>query len=92
MSLEAVATEDEAVKLVSDLRALCASGGFTLTKWTSKSRKVLMSIPREHRASKVKDLDLRHDNLPIERTIGVQWDTEADTFFNNTKLQEKTIN
>lgn len=39
----------------------------------SNSRKVLMSVPEEHRASEVKDL--RHNTLPGERTLGVHWDT-----------------
>lgn len=56
--LKSVSTEDDAVTLASDLSNLRASGGFTLTKWMSNSRKVLMSIPEVHRASEVKDLDL----------------------------------
>lgn len=89
--LRSVATEDDAVTLVNDLRALCSRGGFTLTKWMSNSRKVLLSIPVEHRASEVKDLDLRHDTLPVERTLGVQWDTETDTFTYKMKLQDKPM-
>lgn len=89
--LRSVATEDDAVTLVNDLRALCSRGGFTLTKWMSNSRKVLLSIPVEHRASEVKDLDLRHDTLPVERTLGVQWDTERDTFTYKIKLQDKPM-
>lgn len=89
--LKSVASEDDAVNLVRDLCVLCTSGGFTLTKWTSNSRKVLMTIPEEHRASEVKDLDLRHDALPVERTLGVQWDTETDTFTYTIQLQDKPI-
>ena len=51
--LRSVATEDDVVTLAKDLQTLCASGGFTLTKWISKSRKVLLSIPEAHRASEV---------------------------------------
>lgn len=89
--LKSVATEDDAVTLASDLRTLCASGGFTLTKWMSHSRKMLMSIPEEHRASEAKDLDLSHDALPVERTLGIQWDTETDTFTYSMKLQDKPM-
>ncbi|XP_076839331.1 uncharacterized protein LOC143484479 [Brachyhypopomus gauderio] len=89
--LKSVATDEDAITLVNDLRALCNSGGFTLTKWMSNSRKVLLSIPEEHRASKMKDLDLRHDALPVERTLGVQWDTEMDTFTYSMKLQDKPM-
>lgn len=44
--LISLATENDAVTLASDLRTLCARGGFILTKWMSHSRKVLMSIPQ----------------------------------------------
>lgn len=89
--LRSVASEYVAVTLVSDLRDLCSSGGFTLTKWTSNSRNVLLSIPEEHRASEVKDLDLRRDALPVKRTLGVQWDKEKDTFTFSMKLQDKSM-
>ncbi|XP_052445519.1 uncharacterized protein LOC127987300 [Carassius gibelio] len=89
--LKSVAKEEDAVTLAKDLRTLCASGGFTLTKWVSNSRKVLMTIPEVHRASEVKDLDLRHDALTVERTLGVQWDTETDTFTYSMKLQDKPM-
>ena len=89
--LKSLATEDDAVTLAKDLRTLCASGGFTLAKWMSNSRKVLLSIPEAHRASEVKDLDLRHDALPVERTLGVQWDTESDHFTYRMKLQDKPM-
>ncbi|KAK0138800.1 hypothetical protein N1851_024662 [Merluccius polli] len=89
--LKSVATEDDAVTLARDLQALCASGGFTLTKWMSNSRKVLLSIPEAHRASEVRDLDLQHDALPVKRTLGVQWDTETDNFTYRMMLQDKPM-
>lgn len=89
--LTSLATENDAVTLASDLRSLCARGGFTLTKWMSHSRKVLMSIPEEHRASEAKDLDLSHDALPVERALGIQCDTEKDTFTYSMKVQDRTM-
>lgn len=89
--LKSVAKEEDAVTLAKDLRTLCASGGFTLTKWVSNSRKVLMTILEVHRANEVKDLDLRHDALTVERTLGVQWDTETDTFTYSMKLEDKPM-
>ncbi|KAJ8415190.1 hypothetical protein AAFF_G00008880 [Aldrovandia affinis] len=71
--LKSVPTEDDAMTLAKDLRTLCASGGFTLTKWTSHNRKVLMSIPEEQRAKETNNLDLSSEALPVEReryTVG----------------------
>ena len=71
--LASIASEDEAITLYQDLVKLCAKGGFHLTKWLSNSRRVLAAIPEEERAKDIKDLDLDHDILPVERALGVRW-------------------
>lgn len=68
---------------------LCLCGEFRLTKWTSNSRTLLMSIPEEDIASEVKDLNLDNDRLPMERALGVQWCTQSDTFKLKVDVQEK---
>lgn len=73
-------TESDAIQLYEELMEMCTKGGFHLTKWMSNSRKVLSTIPEEERAKDVKDLDLNHDMLPMERVLGVQWCAEFDTF------------
>lgn len=70
--LNSVSTEAHAIGLAEQLRNLCSSGGFHLTKWISNSRAVLASIPVEDRAKEVKDF------LPMERALGIQWSTETD--------------
>lgn len=72
-ALTSVASEDQAVKLYKDLTALCASGGFHLTKWTSNSHALPASISDHERAKDIRDLDLTHDALPMERAWGVLW-------------------
>ena len=79
--LKAVRDEKRAICLVKELTAVCATGGFKLTKWASNSRSVLNSVPAEERAKEVKNLDLDTDNLPVERALGMRWDVESDTFF-----------
>ena len=39
---------------------------------------MLSEIPDGERARPTLDLDL--ENLPVERTLGVQWDVEKDAF------------
>jgi len=51
-----------------------------LTKWTSTSRFVLASIPEEDRVKDVRNIDLNHEALPVERALGVFWDVEDDCF------------
>ena len=76
--LKSVATTEEAVRLCSQLRELLSRGGFRLTKWIGNDRNLIASVPMTKRAPSVVNLDL--DDLPTERTLGVQWDMETDSF------------
>ena len=78
--LTSAATEEDAIALYHELRAICSKGGFLLTKWMSNSRQVLAVIPETERAKDVKNLDLDHDDLPVERVLGVQWCVQSDVF------------
>ncbi|KAL4008074.1 hypothetical protein ACER0C_001926 [Sarotherodon galilaeus] len=89
--LKSVGTEEQAISLIQDLRALCAAGGFKLTKWISNSRAVLASIPEDDRAKEVKELDLERDCLPIERALGVQWCVESDTLKFRVLVESKPL-
>lgn len=79
--LKSVPSDGQAICLVQELKAVCATGGFKLTKWISNSRSVLASVPAEERAKEVKNLDLNTEKLPVERALGMRWDIESDTFF-----------
>ena len=47
------------------------------------------AFPAEDRAKDVRDLDLRHDSLPAQRSLGVFWDLETDAFTFKVSLLEK---
>jgi len=89
--LKSVSSDAQAVQLVKDLRALCAMGGFQLTKWVSSSKAVLLTIPEEDRATDVKNLDLTHNIPPMERALGVQWCTTSDSFKFQLNVPEKPM-
>jgi len=76
--LKSVRDEATATKLQQESTALLARGGFGLTKWSSSSREVLSQIPNQEMASPSINLDL--DDLPIERSLGLLWNTETDSF------------
>ena len=76
--LKSVKSDDEAVRMASQLRELLARGGFRLTKWNSTSRKLIESLPESERAEKIKDLNF--DKLSVERVLGVQWNVSTDQF------------
>ena len=76
--LKSVSTTEQAIKVATGLTKLLSKGGFRLTKFTSNSRDVLMSMPPEERSNPKLDMDL--DKLPIERALGVYWDAQLDVF------------
>ena len=72
--------EQRAVQHVGSLCTLLSRGGFKLTKWFSNSRDVLQAIPEKERAKNIKNMDIRKDELPVQRALGVQWCVESDSF------------
>ena len=78
--LKSVSSRAVAVHLRVELCRLLSTGGFRLTKWLSNDKDVLETIPKYERAPSVLDLDLFNDNLPLERTLGVQWNVDSDSF------------
>ncbi len=75
-SVDSVAS---ATKLCKELIELCQKGKFRLTKWILTDRRVIEKVPETERALSVKSMDERAD-MPVERTLGVGWDTQGDNF------------
>ncbi|XP_068735428.1 uncharacterized protein [Montipora capricornis] len=71
--LKSVQSSCAAIDLRSQLCELLQKGGFRLTKWSCNSKDVLETIPNADRAPSLFDFDLKAEELPIERTLGVQW-------------------
>ena len=76
--LKSVRDETSATQLQKELTVLLARGGFRLTKCSSSSREVLSQIPNQEMASPSVNLEL--DELPVERSLGLLWNTETDSF------------
>ena len=77
------------IALISNIRKMCASGGFNLMKFSSNDKEVLESIPQEERSREVKKCDLAVDNLPAERALGVCWCVENDSLGFRIELKDK---
>ena len=89
-------TVKEAVNMITNISAMCAAGGFNLTKFVSSNREVLNSIPIEKRAKGLQVCDLSAMGLPVERALGVVWNVESDTLgfriqFSNKALSRRVI-
>ncbi|KAL2102335.1 hypothetical protein ACEWY4_001503 [Coilia grayii] len=88
--LKSVASEKQAIQLARELKAVCATGGFRLTKWVSNSASVLASIPEEDRALKdITDVNLEKSEVPLERALGVQWNISSDTLCFKVSLKQQ---
>lgn len=91
--LKSVATKEEAVTLIEQSKELCRRGGFNLHKFLSNNKDVLAEISPHERADGVKSFEFgkSEDTLPIERTLGVEWCIESDTFQFRIKLKDKPL-
>ena len=71
-------SEEEAVQVAFELKDMLARGGFNLREWTSNSRAVLAKLAPLGLTNKKSELDL--EPLDMERTLGLHWDRENDTY------------
>ncbi|CAC5389634.1 unnamed protein product [Mytilus coruscus] len=88
--LKSVSSEQQAIKLATDLQSMLKMGGFRLTKWLSNRRNVLNAIPESERASSVVSLGTS-DMLPSDKALGVIWDVNEDKIKFKVKLSDKPL-
>ena len=81
--------EKDAISLVKGAQAALATANLRLHKVASNSIEVMEAFSAEDRATIVRDLDLRQDTLPAQRTLGVQWDLEKDVLTFSVNLPNK---
>ena len=88
--ITSVDTVEKAKSLIDSAKKLCSKGNLCLHKVCSNSKEVLHTVPEEQRA--VKTVDLLQDSLPSQRTLGMEWCMETDTFIflNNLKMGSNT--
>ncbi|XP_071124293.1 uncharacterized protein [Mytilus edulis] len=88
--LKYVPSEQQAIKLATDLQSMKKMGGFRLTKWLSNRRNILNAIPESERASSVVSLG-PSDMLPSDKALGVIWDVNEDKIKFKVKLSDKPL-
>ncbi len=66
-------------------------GSFHLHKYVSNDKEVLDAISPSQRAKDIQNIDIYHEDLPVERTLGVQWCVESDAFQFRVQLQDKPL-
>ena len=71
-------TAEQAVKFVTTAQAMLATANLRLHKVVSYSREVMEEFPTEDRGKDIRDLDLRRDSLPDQRSLVIYWSLEGE--------------
>ena len=78
--LISVESEQRAVEVVHDLRALLLKGGFNRRKWLSTSKVVMQTIPENKKSKSVKNA---MPSTALKKSVlGIDWCVSSDEFFN----------
>lgn len=78
--LTSVSSEGGAIDLLKRTRNMMAESNIRLHKVASNSNHVMDAFLPEERANDLKDLDLGVDPLPLQRSLGVSWNLQTDSF------------
>ena len=87
--LKSLSSATQASSLIKSTNCLLVKGGFILHKFICNSKDVIEGIPKEPRASGIKELDLAKDVHPIERALGVQWCVQSDELQFHVELKDR---
>ncbi|XP_069114405.1 uncharacterized protein [Argopecten irradians] len=89
-ALTSLATTAEAISLLKRTQeALETGGNLKLHKVASNSQDVLAAFPNCDLARGLKDLDLSSSSLPSQRSLGLNWNLDGDTFAFNVAQDDK---
>ena len=84
-------SRESAVKLIKEAIELCARGNVRLHKFISNDREVMSAIPQTERSESTQNIDLEVDQLPNERTLGLEWNVEKDAFHFKLNIMPKPV-
>lgn len=72
---------ENAVDLMKRTQGALRHGKLCLHKIASNKQEVMNAFPPSDLSSEMKDLDLSKDDLPTQRSLGLNWDLHSDSFF-----------
>lgn len=79
-ALTSVPTPEQAVDLLTRTKNMLAESNLRLHKVASNCHLVMEAFSVEDRAKDLKDLDLGTDPLPVQRSLGLCWNLQTDSF------------
>lgn len=88
-ALASFPSEEEAIDVLRRTREMLSGSNIKLHKIASNSSVVMEAFPLEDRSKEFKDLDLGVDPLPMQRSLGLIWNLEKDSFTFQVSKEEK---
>lgn len=70
---------------------MCARDSLCQHKFASNSKQVLEALPINDRAKDLKGLELRHDAMPVQRSLVTYLCIESDTFAFHMELRDNPL-
>ena len=67
-------------KVCLDIINILKRGGFRLIKFISDNRSILQALSTNNVSPKLTEINLSVNDIPIEQTLGILWNTGKDTF------------
>lgn len=88
--LVSLPTASDAIDLMKRTQeALMEEGNLRLHKIASNSQDVMNAFSEDDKASHLKDIDLGVSEAPMQRSLGLYWNLQSDSFTYRTSLGEK---
>lgn len=87
--LASVPTEEEAIDLLQRTQKFLAASNLKHHQIASNSSKVMTEFAPEDLAKDLKYLDFSADPLPLQRSLGLIWNLESDSFGFQVSHEEK---
>ncbi|KAF3699655.1 hypothetical protein EXN66_Car015342 [Channa argus] len=87
--LTSFSSDAEAIRVLNETRQMLADSNICLHKIASNSPEVMKAFPSQDWAKELKDLDLGADPLPLQRSLGLNWNLQKDSFTFLVSREEK---
>ena len=78
--LKSLPTAEAAIDLLKKTQDTLSKSNLRLHKIAANNKKVMEAFPTTDHASDIKDLDLSSDSLPMQRSLGLNWNLQTDCF------------
>lgn len=86
--LTSLPSKEEAIDLLPRTKdALMTLGKIRLHKFVSNDVEVMKNLHSEDLAKDLKEINLYSESLPVQRSLGLYWDLETDSFIFHVSLR-----